>query len=283
MSEIWRGTLRKMRVTPGATGGEPARYALADGHWQPAERAADRPLNSYLGMPVRIAFAGRIACIYCGRATRKTFGEGFCFPCFRVRAEADICIVKPELCHYHNTEDPCRDNDFAHRHCFQPHVLYAALTSAPKVGLTRRENIPTRWLDQGATEAVPLAELPDRRATGLIEAYLRDEHGLADRTHWTSLLRQIEGDGDLRAFADQVLALLEAQGVAPLPADQRTVHGFSYPVLAYPEKVKSFSLDRAPVVEGVLQGIKGQYLLLDTGVLNLRKHTGYGAVVTVGS
>lgn len=282
MPETWTGTLRKLRVRPGPTDGEPAVYALADGHWNPGERAPDQLLNPYLGLPLQIEFAGRIACIYCGRAARKTFGEGFCYPCFRARAEADICIVKPELCHYHRPEDPCRDDAFAHRHCFQPHVLYASLTSAPKVGLTRRENIPTRWLDQGATRAVPLAEVPDRRTAGLIEARLRDEGGLADRTHWTRLLRQAEGDGNLEVFAAQVLMLLAEQGVEPLPADQRVVHTFAYPVLAYPDRVKSTGLDRSPSLGGVLRGIKGQYLILDGGVFNLRKHAGYAATVTLG-
>jgi hypothetical protein len=282
MSEVWRGTLRKMRVKAGSTPGEPAAYALADGHWQPGERAQDQPLNSCLGRSIRLEFSGRIACTYCGREIRKTFGQGFCYPCFRARAEADICIVKPELCHYHDPQDPCRDNEFAHRHCFRPHVLYAALTSAPKIGLTRRENIPTRWLDQGASAAVLLAELPDRRTAGLIEARLRDENGLADRTHWTRLLRQAEGEGDLHAFAEQVLSLLVAHGVEVLPADRRPFHRFTYPVLTYPSKVRSLGFDRTPRIDGVLQGIKGQYLILDSGVLNLRKHTGYGAIVALG-
>lgn len=281
MTEVWRGTLRKMRVRPGDQEGEPAQYALADGHWHPEERVPDRPLNPLIGRPITIEFTGSIACVYCGRATKKSFGEGFCYPCFQARAEADICIVKPELCHYHLPHDPCRDDAFAHRHCFQPHVLYASLTSAPKVGLTRRENIPTRWLDQGATQAIALAELADRRTAGLIEAHLRDQGGLADRTHWTRLLKNAEGEGDLAAFAAQVLAMLADHGTAALPEDQRRSRRFSYPVLEYPEKVKSQSLDRTATVAGTLLGIKGQYLLLDTGVINLRKHAGYE--VTVGA
>ncbi len=283
MHEIWRGTLRKLRVTPGSSPGQPAAYALADGHWQPDERTPDHPLNPYLGQMLQLEFAGRIACVYCGRSTRKTFSEGFCYPCFQARAEADICIVKPELCHYHQPGDPCRDDAFARRHCFQPHVLYAALTSTPKVGLTRRENIPTRWLDQGATRAVPLAELADRRTAGLIEARLRDVHGLADRTHWTRMLRQAGGEGDLEAFAAQILDLLADQGVAILPAERRQAYRFAYPVLTYPDKVKSLTLDRVPRIEGRLQGIKGQYLLLDVGVVNLRKHAGYAVMVSAAA
>ncbi len=274
MQTIWEGTLRKMRAMPGEAGG-PARYALADGHWNPQERAADHPLQPYLGQPLDLEFTGAINCVYCGRKSKKTFGQGFCYPCFRARAEADQCIVRPELCHYHVPDDPCRDDDFAHRHCFQPHVLYAALTSAPKVGITRRENVPTRWLDQGATLAIPLAEVPDRRTVGLLEARLRDEVGLADRTHWTRLLKQEAGEGDLVALANRIADQLTAWDVPLLPAEQRVEHAFAYPVLAYPRKVKSFNLDRDPRAGGVLQGIKGQYLIFDAGVINLRKYTGY--------
>jgi hypothetical protein len=279
MGVIWSGTLRKLRVTPGEGDGA-ASYAFTDGFWDPSRRTADLPLDDRLGAPLYLRFTGAIACVYCGRATKKSFGEGFCFPCFQARAEADQCIVRPELCHFHLPANPCRDEAFALRHCFQPHVLYASLTSAPKIGITRRENIPTRWLDQGATAAIPLAELPDRRSVGLVEARLRDQSGLRDRTHWTRLLRHAEGEGDLGAVAEQVLALLAAWGVAGvLPAADRVVRRFAYPVLAYPDKVVSFNLDKDPRAGGVLQGVKGQYLIFDGGVINARKYTGYQAEV----
>ncbi|MBD3222548.1 DUF2797 domain-containing protein [bacterium] len=270
-----------MRVAPGADGAE-ASYALADGFWNPEERVADHPLNLHLGEDLQIEFTGRIACVYCGRESKKSFGQGFCYPCFQARAEADVCIVKPELCHYFNDADPCRDDAFARSHCFQPHVLYVALTSGLKVGITRRENIPTRWLDQGATAAIPLAELPDRRTVGLLEAELRERAGLADRTHWTALLKNERGDGDLAAHAAGVAALLADRGIALLPPEERRLHEFRFPVRAYPTKVKSFNLDKDPHAGGVLQGIKGQYLIFDAGVINLRKYTGYEVVVSVG-
>jgi hypothetical protein len=274
MQTIWEGTLRKMRARPG-DGEEPASYALADGHWNPDERVEDHALAPYLGGELAIEFTGEIRCVYCGRKTNKSFNQGFCFPCFQARAEADGCIVRPELCHYHEPENPCRDDAFAHAHCFQPHVLYVSLTSGPKVGITRRENIPTRWLDQGATRAIPLAELPDRRTVGLLEARLRDELGVADKTHWTRLLKQAEGEGDLAALAGSVAQQLAAWDVPLLPQAERIEHRFRYPVLAYPEKVKSFNLDRDPRAGGELRGIKGQYLIFDGAVINLRKYTGY--------
>ena len=221
MKTVWTGTLKKM----GVEAADPVAYRLRDGWFEPEKRADDHPLNRYLGGELKIVFTGDIHCTACGRATKKTFGPGYCFPCSQSRAEADICIVKPELCHYHQPDDPCRDDDFARAHCFQPHVLYAALTSGLKVGITRRENIPTRWLDQGATAAVPLAELPDRRSVGLVEARLRDVAGLADKTHWTKLLKLEQGEGDLAAYAERVLALLTEMDVPPLPAAVPAVTG----------------------------------------------------------
>jgi len=280
MTQLWHGTLKKMRVEPDADG--LAHYSLTDGFWNPAERAADHPLDEHIGHELHLEFQGRITCVYCGRATKKTFNQGFCYPCFQARAEADICIVKPELCHHHNEADPCRDEDFAQANCFQPHVLYVSLTSGLKIGITRRANVPTRWLDQGATGAVPLAEVADRRTVGLLEARLRDEGGLADRTHWTKLLKFETGEGDLPAYAEQVAGMLADQGVTLLPDDERVVRPFRFPVLQYPEKVKSFNLDKDPHAGGVLQGIKGQYLIFDGGVINLRKYAGYEVVVRSG-
>jgi hypothetical protein len=267
---IWSGTLRKMRVE--AT--TPVSYRLADGGHDPARRAPDLPLNERLGRSLELRFGGEIRCVYCGRQTKKSFGQGFCFPCFRARAEADVCIVKPELCHYFEADNPCRDEAFAQSQCFQPHVLYVSLTSGRKVGITRRVNIPARWIDQGAVRAIPLAELPSRREVGLVEHRLAESY--RDRTHWMTMLKQEDPPGDLAARAEEIVGVLRGWGVEGiLPPERREEHRFRFPVLEYPQKVKSFNLDRDPVAGGTLIGIKGQYLILDTGVINLRKFTGY--------
>ena len=50
----------------------------------------------------------------------------------------------------------------------------------------------------------------------------------------------------------------------------------NYPIESVPEKIKSFSFDKEQTYEGILTGIKGQYLLFkENKVLNIRKHTGY--------
>ncbi len=267
---LWSGTLRKMRVEATA----PVAYRLADGGHDPDRRADDLALNPLIGGTVALRFSGKIACVACGRTVKKTFGEGWCFPCSQTLAEADLCIVKPELCHFGDPGHPCRDESFALANCFQPHVLYVSLTSGFKVGITRRANLPARWIDQGAVAAIPLAVLPSRREVGLIEASLAQR--FADKTHWMRMLQAAAPAGDLAAHAEEVLAALAALGAPGIfPPDRRTPHAFVYPVLRHPVKVQSLNLDREPEAAGALLGIKGQYLILDSGVINLRKYAGY--------
>jgi hypothetical protein len=273
MNALWTGTLVKMRVEAA----EPVRYFLTDGAFDREARSGDLLLNDHLGRACELRFEGAINCIYCGRDTKKTFGQGFCFPCSQNRAEADICIVKPELCHHGEPGNPCRDEDFAQAQCFRPHYLYVSLTSGIKVGITREQNIPSRWIDQGAVAAIPVAVLPSRRDVGLVEKRLSDG-GFADKTHWTRMLKgdPAPGEHDLAAAADEVIARLGEWGVGGvLPAAERLEHRFTYPVLQWPAKVSSFNLDKDPLAGGVLQGIKGQYLIFDSGVINLRKYSGY--------
>lgn len=276
MREIWSGTWGKLA----AVDGDPIAYALRDRCFDAAARAPDLPLNGLLGRPLEIRFTGKIACVACGRAVKRTFGEGLCFPCSQSRADADICMFKPELCHHGDPAAPCRDEVFAQTQCFQPHVLYASLTSDPKVGITRKINVPVRWFDQGAVRAAPLAELPSRREVGLLEHELAGRH--ADRTHWMAMLKlaEPEPEDDFNGFVELILAEIAALGIPPLPAADRAVRRFRYPVLRHPTKVTSFNLDREPTAGGILDGIKGQYLIFDGGVINARKYAGYRVVVS---
>ena len=279
MHQAWTGTLRKMR----SVANDPISYFLADGWWEPGNRVEDHGLNQYLGRELILRFTGEIHCTACGRKTKKTFNQGFCYPCFLSRAEADICIVKPELCHHGEPGNPCRDENFAQTQCFQPHILYCSLTSAAKVGITRQPNIPSRWIDQGATAAIPLARLADRRSVGLLEKRLIDE-GFQDKTHWTRMLKGNAENADLAATGDRILDRLKVWGVeGVLPESERREHRFHYPVEVWPDKVKSFNLDKEPKAGGLLQGIKGQYLIFADGVINLRKYTGYRVEVLVAA
>jgi len=269
-TELWSGTLTKMRVEHCS----PVSYFLRDGHHDEARRGAELPMNPLLGRTLELRFDGVIHCVYCGRRTNKSFNQGFCYPCFKARPEADVCIVKPELCHHGDPDNPCRDEQFAQNACFKPHVLYASLTSGVKVGITRQANVPSRWIDQGAVAAVPLAVLPNRREVGRLEHHLAGH--FQDKTHWMKMLKNQSPDGDLDGGASQLLEMIEElDAEAALPEADRRRRDFEYPVDAWPTKVKSFNLDKAPVVGGRLDGIKGQYLIFDTGVINVRKFTGY--------
>jgi hypothetical protein len=280
METVWTGTLDKMRVEAPQAPDELVRYALADAWPEARERTADYPLNGLIGQRLRLRFTGQINCVACARPIARTFSQGYCFPCAQSLAETDICMVRPELCHYHDRDHPCRDETFARSQCFQPHVLYCALTSGVKVGITRQRNIPGRWIDQGAVAAIPLALLPSRGEVGLLEKRLTDE-GFTDKTHWTRMLKgDPPADFDLAGTAQQVVARLRAWGVAGvLPPPERGLRQFRYPVRRWPDRVVSLDPGRQPVIDGLLEGVKGQYLLLDCGVLNVRKFGGYRAVL----
>ena len=188
--------------------------------------------------------------------------------------------MSPEKCHYH--QGTCRDPAWGDQYCFTDHFVYLANSSGVKVGITRGSQVPTRWIDQGATQALPIFRVQSRYQAGLIEDCLR-EH-IADRTHWQKMLKGNAEPVDLAEIRDQIMALSEAdlsllEQEFGLQALQRlytesTVE-ISFPVLQFPDKVKSFNLDKQPLIKGLLQGIKGQYLIFDTGVINIRKYTGY--------
>lgn len=237
-----------------------------------------------LGQPLHIHWTGKIHCVKCGAKTSKSFAQGYCFRCFKNAAECDLCIMKPETCHY--DAGTCRDNDFALSTCFQPHIVYLANSSGLKVGITRVQNQPSRWLDQGAMQALPILSVGSRRLSGQLESLLATE--LADKTDWRKLLKGDAETLDLLQLRDDVLQQF-AQAIAHI-RQQYTQHiefneqieelkqemqTFRYPILQYPDKIKSHNLDKTLDISGVLHGIKGQYLILDTGVINLRKYTGY--------
>ncbi len=236
-------------------------------------------LNAHLGQQIKLTFTGDINCLHCGRKTKKSFGQGYCYPCFTRLPQCDSCIVKPEKCHFH--EGTCRDPAWGERHCFQPHVVYLANSSGVKVGITRGEQVPTRWIDQGAIQALPILEVDNRLHSGLIEQIIAAH--VSDKTNWRTMLKgQVEPidliserDRLLELCALQLDALREQYGQDAIRALDAKVVDITYPVLEYPTKVATHNFDKNPEVAGVLQGIKGQYLILDTGVINIRKFAAY--------
>ncbi len=228
--------------------------------------------NSLLGAHFRLRFTGHIRCVLCARKTNKSFGDGLCYPCFRDAPQASPCIIRPELCEGHLGRG--RDTDWEAEHHVQPHVVYLAITSGLKVGVTRSTEVPTRWIDQGAASAIRFADTPHRHAAGLVEVALKQH--LSDRTQWQRMLKnQQPQDIDLSAEKLRCRSLLSDSLRAHYSDDEQQFN-FVYPVKTYPTKVKSINLAKTPEFEGVLCGIKGQYLMLSDGrVFNVRRHSGY--------
>ena len=232
-------------------------------------------MNARIGQNIKLSFDGTINCIACERETKKSFGGGFCYPCFRNAPESSECIIRPELCRAHEGE--ARDMAWAEKHCLVEQIVYLARSSAIKVGITRASQMPTRWIDQGATDAIVFARVPNRYTAGLVEVAMK-EH-LTDRTNWQRMLKNEVIDADLVATKASLVDSLDADLRQYIDADD-TVCSIEYPVADYPEKVKSVGFDKFPEIEGRLAGIKGQYLIFDDNrVLNIRKHNGYRVTV----
>ena len=186
--------------------------------------------------------------------------------------------MKPETCHYHL--GTCREPEWGMSNCFSPHIVYLANSSGPKVGITRASNIPGRWIDQGAWQAIKLAKTPNRYIAGLIEVALKEY--ISDRTQWQRMLKNqlIEGVSLVNKKNEMLKLLPEELRCHANKNDEITE--IIYPVNEYPEKVKSLSFDKLNEIEGRLWGIKGQYLIFDNGeVLNIRKHNGYEVTLKV--
>ncbi|KXS52160.1 MAG: hypothetical protein AWU57_3458 [Marinobacter sp. T13-3] len=262
------GRLRKMPASAEA----PVSYQLAVGD-------ARINVNELVGRRVRLDFDGVIRCIHCDRTTKKSFNQGYCYPCFRKLAACDSCIMSPEKCHFHL--GTCREPEWGERNCMVEHVVYLANSSGLKVGITRGTQVPTRWIDQGAVDAIPMLRVSTRYLAGLAEVACKQH--VADRTNWRAMLKGDVPELDLVAERERILGLIgddlarlrAEHGENSLRAVEESPQALSYPVDVWPAKVKTHNLDKTPDVEGLLEGIKGQYLILDTGVINIRKFTGY--------
>ena len=275
MEILGAGNARKMKTSLQ----EPVAYSMPLGDTEIA-------MNPYLGRQLQLDFNGVINCIHCARKTNKSFSQGYCYPCFKRLAQCDSCIVSPEKCHY--DAGTCREPEWGEQHCMIDHVVYLANTSGIKVGITRGSQVPTRWMDQGATQAKPIFRVDTRHHSGMVEVLFKNH--IADKTNWQAMLK---GDADDRDLEQVRLELLEScnaeieslrelhglQAISVLEDAEET--RISYPVLEYPQKVKSFNLDKTPCVSGTLMGIKGQYLIFDSGVINIRKYGGYHLTLTL--
>lgn len=237
-------------------------------------------MNKLIGSTISLNWNGQIICPSCNKQTKKSFGDGFCYNCFITAPEAAECTLRPELCRAHLGEG--RDPEWEQRNHNQPHIVYLAASDIVKVGVTRISQVPTRWIDQGASAGIRLAETPNRYEAGILEVALKQF--FSDKTNWQRMLKnEIDDAIDLveekwnlhdQLPSDLTQFFSENDEVIPL----------NYPVLEFPLKVKSLSFDKTPIISGKLMGIKGQYLLFEGGeVLNIRKHTGYFVQLTIGN
>lgn len=227
-------------------------------------------MHDLVGQTIRLQFGGKITCMNCDKQIRKSF-QGYCYPCFTSAPQAAECIIRPELCEAHLGKG--RDVEWEETHHNQPHFVYLALSGDVKVGVTRSTQIPTRWIDQGATEAIVFAETPYRQLAGQIELELKQF--ITDKTDWRKMLRNEIADINLLDQKSMLAELLSKSLIEYVNTDNK-VFRFNYPVVAYPKNVSGIRLDSQPEIENKLAGIKGQYLIFDTGkALNIRNHRGY--------
>lgn len=265
------GQLTKMAVTlPAAT---EAQYDMRIGD-------QNMPMNALVGKTITLNYQGEINCLNCQRKTKKSYSGGFCFPCSQKLAQCDLCFMKPETCHYE--QGTCREPEWGEAVCMQDHIVYLANSSGLKVGITRINQVPTRWIDQGATQAIPIFRVKTRYQSGLVEVMFKNH--VSDRTDWRKMLKgdaepldlTMERDRLVAECADEIKTLQQQFGddaIQFLPAEP--VVTIRYPVEHYPSKVTSLNFDKTPEITAELQGIKGQYLIFDKGVINIRKFSGY--------
>ena len=229
-------------------------------------------LNEFLGKTITLNFQGDIFCKSCCVKTKTSYNQGFCYNCFINSPESAECIIRPELCRAHLGEG--RDIEWEERNHNQPHFVYLAATDVVKVGVTRSTQIPTRWIDQGASAAIKLAETPNRYLAGVIEVALKSS--FTDKTNWRKMLtNSIDESIDLEETKWQLEELLP-EDISQYISDEDDLTEINYPVLKFPTKVTSLNLDKSPIITGKLLGIKGQYFLLDNNrVVNIRRHTSY--------
>lgn len=233
-------------------------------------------VNQLLGKKISINFL-RYQCLNCS-LQKKIYRQGFCYDCFFEIPQAADWIINPEMSKAHLGIE---DRDLAYEESVQlkPHVVYLANSSSVKVGVTRKSQIPTRWIDQGAHEAIEIVEVPNRYLAGITEVALKSH--VSDKTNWRSMLRNDVKDENLVAWRN-VLKQYIPQEAAEYYLENNLETNLEFPVLRYPEKPKSLNLEKNPFYEGTLKGIKGQYLIFeDDTVFNIRSNEGCVVSITV--
>lgn len=233
-------------------------------------------VNQLLNKTITITFDG-YECLCCHKE-KKIFRQGHCYECFYEQPSVADWVMKPELSKAHlDIED--RDLAYEKRAQLQPHIVYLALSSNVKVGVTRKTQIPTRWIDQGANKAIPFVEVPNRYLAGITEVALKAY--VSDKTSWQKMLKNNVVDEDLIKVKEELKQYIPEE-TKQYYVEEHNVLELNFPVEEYPVKVGSLNLVKENTYQGVLKGIKGQYLIFDGGkVFNVRSNEGYKVTIDV--
>jgi hypothetical protein len=234
------------------------------------------PLTDRVGKDLTMKFSGLITCVECGRKIKKTYNDGYCFPCARDLPENAMCSVRPETCAHEFGNE--QDREFFRTYCNVDHYVYLSLTSGVKVGVTRHYNVPSRWIDQGAVQALVIARTPQRVLAGKIEVALAKN--MPDKTNWRKMLKGDIADVDLLEMREKVFQWIPDDLRMYFLKDEKA-QTFAYPIIDCPEKITSRDLEKEVEINDNLRGIKGQYLIFRNGVLNMRKYSGFHVEFTI--
>ncbi|MDM1367279.1 DUF2797 domain-containing protein [Myroides marinus] len=228
-------------------------------------------INQIIDRDIKIDFTG-YECLNCGQH-KKIFRQGFCYECFYSSAQVGDWIMRPELSKAHlGIED--RDLEYEMKVQLQPHIVYLAVASDVKVGVTRKTQVPTRWIDQGASKAIEIVEVPNRYLAGITEVALKDM--FTDKTNWRKMLQNEVLETNLEEIRNSLKDKLPDEVKPYFDQTNSAIFNLDYPVLQFPKKITSLNLDKTPSYQGKLKGVKGQYLLFEDGtVFNIRTYEGY--------
>lgn len=262
----YEGVLTKMQTEPGS----PIQYYMVFEN-------SFLNVNQLLGRDIEINFMG-YSCLNCTKK-KKIYRTGFCYDCFYSSPAAGDWIMRPELSTAH-LDIADRDLDYEKKVQLQPHVVYLAASSDMKVGVTRKTQVPTRWIDQGASWAIPLVEVPNRYLAGITEVALKNH--FSDKINWKKMLLNDVAPIDLIVRRNEAQVLLPAEVMDYFATTPEKLYTLEYPVLEYPKKIKSLNIATTPIFSGKLMGIKGQYLIFEDGtVFNVRSYEGFVVQVNV--
>jgi hypothetical protein len=226
-------------------------------------------MNQLLGKTIAMDFV-KHQCLKCG-LDKPIYRQGYCKDDFFNIPQAGDWIMRPELSTAHLGKED-RDLEYEKKVQLKPHIVYLANSSNVKVGVTRKGQVPTRWIDQGAHEALEILEAPNRYLAGITEVALKSF--VADKTNWRKMLKNDVEDESLTVWRDRLKQYIPDEALDYFIASNNETN-IVFPVNKYPEKPKSLNIEKEQSYRGKLVGIKGQYLIFeDERVFNVRSNEG---------